>query len=162
MRVELKLINTLTTKLSLSSNVISSGGGGGPAYWGSINGDIEDQQDLIEFIEGKGYISEIPLEYVKREELNFYQPIGNYLTEIPSEYVTENELSDKGYLTNIPDTYVQREELSSYQPKGNYITEIPEDYITETELLNKGYATQDDLSTALGDIEAVLDNIIGS
>lgn len=49
-----------------------------------------------------------------------------YLTEVPSEYVTETELSGKGYLTSIPEEYVTNEELtsalSSKQDKGDYAT----------------------------------------
>lgn len=185
MRVDLRLNNTLSAKLNLSNSVISSGGGGSnvPLKWGNITGDVENQEDLVSYIDSKGYLTSIPDEYVTDADLLGYQPIGDYLTEIPSEYVTETELEGKGYLTEHQDIskLATKEELSGYQIKGNYLTEIPEDYakksdipdtskfiteipdeyITEQELNGKGYATEEKLTSALGDIEAVLDEIIG-
>lgn len=224
MRVELRLHNTLSAKLNISNSGISSGGGG-RVIWGNIVGEIENQEDLVAYIDSKGYLTSIPSEYVtetdllgyqpigdyltsipeeyvKRPELDSYQPKGDYLTAIPSEYITEEELegknyavkseiptttsaltNDSGYLTEHQDIsgLATKEELSGYQIKGNYLTEIPEDYakksdipdtskfiteipseyITETELGDKGYATEAQLTSALGDIESVLNNIIG-
>ena len=89
-----------------------------------------------------------------------------YITEIPSEYVTETELNGKGYATttqvnskqdvisdlstirsgaalgatalqSVPSEYVTETELNN---KG-YLNSIPSEYVTETELTNKGYAT---------------------
>ena len=50
-----------------------------------------------------------------------------YITEIPNEYVTESELDTKGYLTTIPFNYKTKEENDNlYQAKGNYLTSYTE------------------------------------
>jgi hypothetical protein len=50
-----------------------------------------------------------------------------YLTEIPSEYITETELNNKKYLTSVPSDYKTKTENDSlYQPKGNYLTSYTE------------------------------------
>lgn len=46
-----------------------------------------------EQIDNKGYITEIPSEYVTETDLD------GYLTSIPTEYITETELNNKGYAT---------------------------------------------------------------
>jgi hypothetical protein len=84
-------------------------------------------------IDGKGYLTSIPSEYITETELNS----KGYLTSIPTEYITETELNSKGYLTTIPGEYITETELNS---KG-YLTSIPTEYITETELNSKGYLT---------------------
>ena len=50
-----------------------------------------------------------------------------YISEIPSEYVTDRELNAKGYLTTIPFNYKTKEENDNlYQAKGNYLTSYTE------------------------------------
>ena len=109
---------------------------------GTGGGDMSNYYTKGE-IDSKGYITEIPSEYVTETELNG----KNYATttqvnakqdaisdlstirsgaalgatalqSVPAEYVTETELNNKGYLTSIPS-----------------------EYVTETELTNKSYAT---------------------
>jgi hypothetical protein len=67
--------------------------------------------------------------------------IRGFITEIPSEYVTESELATKGYLTEHQDLsgYAKKSEIPDVS---NFITEVPEEYITETELNAKGYLTK--------------------
>lgn len=194
MKVVLKLNNKLSTGIAP-----------GVAFWGSVKGDIQNQTDLVEYVDSK--ISEIEVSGgfngITEEELE----AKGYLTSIPDEYITETELNDKGYLTEHQDIshLATKEELSGYQIAGDYLTSIPdeymtweetndmfqsvsdtvnnvcmnhfqtvvepelnkklesvpEEYITEDELTAKGYATQAEMNAALGDIEAVLDEIIG-
>ena len=110
----------------------------------------------------KGYITEIPSEYITETELSAkgylteHQDIsgkanisdlstvatsGSYndLTNKPTIPNKTSQLqNDSGYLTSIPNEYVTDEELNV---KG-YLTSIPSEYITETELNSKGYLTQ--------------------
>ncbi len=110
----------------------------------------------------KGYITEIPSEYITETELSAkgylteHQDIsgkanisdlstvatsGSYndLTNKPTIPNKTSQLqNDSGYLTSIPNEYVTDEELNA---KG-YLTSIPSEYITETELNSKGYLTQ--------------------
>ena len=110
----------------------------------------------------KGYITEIPSEYITETELRAkgylteHQDIsgkanisdlstvatsGSYndLTNKPTIPNKTSQLqNDSGYLTSIPNEYVTDEELNA---KG-YLTSIPSEYITETELNSKGYLTQ--------------------
>ena len=170
MKVVLKLNNKLST--GIASGATSKG------LWGAIQGEIVNQKDLVEYIDEK-ILGVDHTEYVTEEELEG----KGYITSIPEEYITESELEAKEYLTEHQDLthLATKEELSGYQVKGDYltsipeeyakksdipdtsgfITEIPEEYITETELNAKGYATLAELNEALGDVNAVLDEIIG-
>ena len=210
MKVVLKLNNKLS--VGIAPGASSKG------LWGAIQGEIENQKDLVEYVdnkilgidhteyvtetelEAKGYLTTIPEEYAKKSDI---PDVSAFITEIPEEYITSEELEAKGYLTEHQDIshLATKEELSGYQVKGDYltsipeeyakksdipdtskfiteipeeyakksdipdtssfITTIPEEYITETELTAKGYATQAEMNAALGDIEAVLDEIIG-
>ena len=182
MKVVLKLNNKLS--VGIAPGASSKG------LWGAIQGEIENQKDLVEYVdnkilgidhteyvtetelEAKGYLTTIPEEYAKKSDI---PDVSAFITEIPEEYITSEELEAKGYLTEHQDIshLATKEELSGYQVSGDYalksdipdtssfITTIPEEYITETELTAKGYATQAEMNAALGDIEAVLDEIIG-
>lgn len=182
MKVVLKLNNKLS--VGIAPGASSKG------LWGAIQGEIENQKDLVEYVdnkilgidhteyvtetelEAKGYLTTIPEEYAKKSDI---PDVSAFITEIPEEYITSEELEAKGYLTEHQNIshLATKEELSGYQVSGNYalksdipdtsnfITTIPEEYITETELTAKGYATQAEMNAALGDIEAVLDEIIG-
>ena len=103
-------------------------------------------------------------QYYNKSEVDSLIPT-DYITEIPAEYVTESELNEKGYLTEHQDIsgLATKDELSnkadlaaldSYQPKGNYLTEVPSEYVTESVVDNK-------IATQIGNIETILDNIIG-
>jgi hypothetical protein len=205
MKVVLKLNNKLST--GINPGATSKG------LWGAIQGEIENQKDLVEYIdekilsvgyiteeelEGKGYITSIPEEYITeseldakeyltehqdlthlatKEELSGYQVKGDYLTSIPSEYAKKSDIPDTSkFITEIPEDYAKKSDIPT-----DYLTSIPSEYITETELNAKGYitsipseyakksdipdvssfVTEDQLNTTLGDIEQILDNIIG-
>ena len=89
--------------------------------------------------------SEIPTVPTKVSEL---QNDKGYLTEVPSEYITENELNAKGYLTQHQDISgkADRSEIptktSQLTNDRGFITSIPSEYVTETELNAKGYLTE--------------------
>lgn len=155
-----------------------------------INGvELKGDKTLEELgIQAKGNFAtkeEIP---TKVSQLN---NDSGYISRVPDEYVTETELEQKGYATKqeIPDVkeFVKTSDADKkYQPKGDYLTEIPDEYINSDELSEslKNYATKTDLSgkqdkgdyalkseipnisglatkEQIGDIETILDNIIG-
>lgn len=76
--------------------------------------------------------------------------------------INGNSLLGSGNITIKTDVdlsgYVTTDALNS---KG-YLTSVPSEYITETELSGMGYATQSYVDTQVGDIETILDNIIGN
>ena len=100
-------------------------------------------------------------DYYTKEEIDAKIPT-DYLTEIPSEYITESELNDKGYLTEhqsleglASEEWVnQQGYLKEHQSLANYAlkSEIPD---TTT------LATKAELTTAIGNIDTILDNING-
>ena len=111
----------------------------------------------MEMVEAKGYITEIPENYVTDEELNSkgflteHQDLSeyakkedlpdtsNFITEVPAEYITEDELNQKGFITEHQslDGYAKLEDIPT-----DYIKEIPSEYITEDELSQRGYLTE--------------------
>ena len=69
------------------------------ATWGEIVGDITKQQDLIDWVEGQGYLTEHqPIKTVNHQSL-----IGEGDIEIeavvPDYYATKQWVQDQGYLT---------------------------------------------------------------
>lgn len=52
-----------------------------------------DEEYINNIIESKGYITEVPSEYITEGELDE----RNYLKEIPEEYITSDELNEYGY-----------------------------------------------------------------
>ena len=119
-------------------------------------------EDAINNISNNGGSGADMTNYYTKEQIDS----KGYITEIPSEYVTETELNGKGYATttqvnskqdvisdlstirsgaalgatalqSVPAEYVTETELNN---KG-YLTSIPSEYVTETELTNKSYAT---------------------
>lgn len=96
-----------------------------------------------EWIEGQGFLTSIPDEYVTETELT----AKNYATksEIPTIPTNVSSFNnDSGYITNsaltgyATETYVS----DNYQVKGDYLTSVPDEYVTDTELTNKNYVTQ--------------------
>ena len=71
----------------------AEGGGGTSDHAQLTNRDAADQHP-ISAISGL------------QDALDDKQPKGNYITEVPSEYVTKNELAGKGYLTEETDPTV--------------------------------------------------------
>lgn len=94
-----------------------------------------------------------------------YQPKGNYLTSVPSEYVTEIELTNKGYATTTQlnskqDTLVSGTNIKTIN--GNSILGNGDITIGSggtTDLSN--YYTKAEIDTKIGDINTILENIIG-
>lgn len=70
-----------------------------------------------------------------------------YLTEIPSEYLTENELEGRGYATTTQvdakqDIISDLNAIRSGATAGaTALQEVPAEYVTEDELTSKGFAT---------------------
>ena len=111
-----------------------------------------------EEIENKGYLTDIPDEYVTETELDN----KGYLTEHQdiTHLATKEELNTKADLEHIHEEYLTehqninhlatKEELTnSLNNKSDvshthdqYLTSVPSEYITETELNSKGYLTE--------------------
>lgn len=109
------------------------------------------------------------LESSLQGEIDKKQPKGEYLTSIPDEYVTENEfktingesilgdgdITIAGNNANIIE--ITQEEFDNITPESNTIY-----VITDAESIDIAqYATQEYVDNKLGDIETILDNIIG-
>lgn len=95
------------------------------ATWGEIVGDVTKQEDLIDWVEGQGYLTEHqPIKTVNHQSL-----IGEGDIEIeavvPDYYATKQWVEDQGYLT-------EHQSL--------------EGYATEDWVEGQGYLVQDDLS----------------
>ena len=85
------------------------------------------------WVNGRGYLTAIPAEYVTSAEL----------TEALGDYVTADTLSGYGYITSAA--------LNGYATQGwvqeqGYLTAVPAEYVTDTELTAKGYATTADVA----------------
>jgi hypothetical protein len=136
-----------------------------PGMLDPVNFSIKETINTVYYtksqIDGKGFLTTIPLEYITETELN----AKGYLTSIPSEFITETELNGKGYLTTIPSEFITETELAAnnysktqidtnhytktqidtniytktqIDAKG-YLTTIPAEYITESELAANNY-----------------------
>ena len=174
-----------------ANNKLSAGITPGTVIWGSIKGDIANQQDLIEYVDGK--IAEIEISGggsgITEEELE----AKGYLTSVPEEYITEEELNAKGYLAEHQDIshLATKDELSGYQVAGDYAlrSELPDTswFVSQDDLNNRGYVTseaiptnmsqlnndagylteingyvsEEQFNTTIGDINTLLDEIIG-
>ena len=73
----------------------------------------------------------------------------------------EGNIEISGGTTDLSNYYTKSESDNKFQEKGDYLTSVPSEYITETELTNKGYATTTYVDTQIGDINTILENIIG-
>ena len=126
-------------------------------------------KDEIDALIPSGFITEIPSEYITESELNNkgyltqHQDLSeyaklddlptDYIKEIPSEYITETELNDKGYLT-------EHQSLEGFAKK----SDIPDtsNFATKSEIPDTStLATKAELTTAIGNIDTILDNING-
>ena len=75
-----------------------------------------------------------------------------YLTNIPSEYVTDSELESKGYLTQHQDISGKQDAISDLETirsgaalGATALQSVPSEYVTESELNAKNYAIKSDL-----------------
>lgn len=73
----------------------------------------------------------------------------------------EGNIEISGGTTDLSDYYTKTECDGKFQLKGNYLTSVPDEYVTDTELTNKGYATTTYVDTQIGNINTILENIIG-
>ena len=111
---------------------LEQGGGGGGGTWGSITGDITDQEDLMEvFGEQEGWIHDAEDRIAALED-------G---TTVPTGTATESWVQQQGYLTSS--------DLSGYATESwvqqqGYLTQHQDltGYATETWVQNQGYLTQ--------------------
>ena len=110
---------------------VASHGGGG-AEWGSITGVLSDQTDLMSYMSSFATMSWVEAQ--------------GYLTEHQSleGYATESWVSSQGYLTSTALTGYATESWVSSQ---GYLTSVPSGYATEQWVGQQGYLTQDNLSS---------------
>lgn len=130
------------------------------ATWGEIIGDVTKQEDLIEWVEGQGYLTEHqPIKTVNHQSL-----IGEGDIEIeavvPDYYATKQWVQDQGYLTEHQSLegyateswvsgqgYLVESDLSQYATRQwvvgrGYITsEALTGYATESWVSSQGYLT---------------------
>ena len=120
-------------------------------------------------------------QYYTKKEID--GKFDNIVTDIPEEYITESELNQKGYLTEHQslDNYYNKSEVDAkISSAGNFDSTL---YYTKSEIDSKGYltehqslegyalkseipdttglATKTELTTAIGNIDTILDNING-
>ena len=86
---------------------------------------------------------------------------ANYKTINGESILGEGNIEISGGTTDLSDYYTKTECDGKFQLKGNYLTSIPSEYVTDTELTNKGYATTTYVDTQIGNINTILENIIG-
>ena len=100
-------------------------------------------EDAINNISNNGGSGADMTNYYTKEQIDN----KGYITEIPAEYVTETELNSKGYATTTQvntkqDAISDLATIRSNAEKGaTALQSVPSEYVTETELTNKGYAT---------------------
>ena len=89
-----------------------------------------------------------------------------YLTNIPSEYVTNSELEGKGYLTQHQDISGKQDVITDLDVIRNgaslgatALQSVPSEYVTESELSQKGYLTEHQDISGKQDIILDLDAI---
>ena len=110
----------------------------GPSVWGEIYGDIQDQKDLINLIEGAGVTPE------DREKIDKIDGIEAGLStkadrsELPdmSNYATKPELNNKADRSELPD-------MSNYATQGEL------------------QSTYNELNNKIGDLTAITEEILG-
>ena len=139
------------------------------ATWGEIVGDVTKQEDLIDWVEGQGYLTEHqPIKTVNGQSLIGE---GDIVIEavVPDYYATKQWVQDQGYLV--------QDDLSQYATRQwvvgrGYITSSAlEGYATEQWVGQQGYASDTDLTsltarvsaleTNYGDAITITNNILG-
>ena len=116
------------------------------AVWGSITGNIADQTDLIDYVAGKD------------NEIKTWVSEQGYITSIPDTYATKTWVSEQGYLTSLSlngyatENWVSSNFLSSTALSG---------YATQSWVTNQGYTTQTYVDDKIGQIDTLLDQMLG-
>ena len=110
---------------------------GANTYWGFIAGNITDQEDLVSWVEGHGYLTEHqPLKTVNGQSL---VGTGNIQIEasVPSYYATKAWVQSQGYLVS--------DDLSQYATR-QWV--VGRGYATQSWVESQGYLTShQDLSS---------------
>ena len=125
---------------------LEQGGGGGGGTWGSITGDITDQEDLMEvFGEQEGWIHDAEDRIAALEDgttvptgtatESWVQQQGYLTSSDLSGYATESWVQQQGYLT-------QHQDLTGYATESwvqqqGYLTSVPSTYATKTWATNQ-------------------------
>ena len=150
---------------------------GATTYWGFIAGSVTDQEDLVSWVEGHGYLTEHqPLKTVNGQSL---VGTGNIQIDasIPSYYATQSWVQSQGYLVSddlsqyatrqwvtgrgyVTQSWVEsqgyltsHQDLSSYATMSwvsdqGYLTSVPSEYATMSWVESQGYLTShQDLSS---------------
>lgn len=87
--------------------------------------------------------------------------VVNFKTINGESILGEGNITIESETVDLTNYYTKTECDGKFQLKGNYLTSIPSEYVTETELTNKGYATTTYVDTQIGNINTILENIIG-
>ena len=123
--------------------------------WVSSQGYLTSHQDLTGFatkdwVSSQGYLT-------SHQDLTGYATESwvtnqGYITSIPDTFATKDWVSSQGYLT-------EHQDLSSYALK----SEIPSlnGYATETWVISQGYTTQTYVDNKIGQIDTLLDQMLG-
>ena len=74
--------------------------------YGYITSAALDGYATQSWVNGRGFLTAVPAEYVTEDELS----AKGYLTAVPAEYVTDSELTGKGYATtaDVAETYAPK------------------------------------------------------
>ena len=152
-------------------NVIDEGEG---KYVTSISTDVNDKHSIIvsredidlsgylkenaldayatqEWVNGKGFITSIPNEYVTESEINAYNFVKettlegyaqqSWVTEKITEAVTSGtvDLSEYATIQYVDEKFVKTEALNAYATQEwvneqKYLTSIPDEYVTESDI----------------------------
>ena len=106
------------------------------------------------WVSEQGYITSIPDTYATKT----WVESQSYLTSLSlNGYATESWVSSQGYITSIPDTYATKTWVSEQ----GYITSIPDTFATKDWVSSQGYTTQTYVDDKIGQIDILLDQMLG-
>ena len=133
------------------------------------------------WVSEQGYLTSLSLNGYATESWVSSQ---GYITSIPETYATKTWVSEQGYITSIPETYATKTWVSEQgyatetwvESKGYALqSEIPDmssyalksdipsltGYATESWVTNQGYTTQTYVDDKIGQIDILLDQMLG-
>ena len=148
--------------------------------WVSSQGYLTSHQDLTSYateswVESKGYITSIPDTFATKTWVSEQ----GYLTSHQdlTGYATESWVTSQGYITSIPDTFATKSWVSSQGyltslSLTGYATEnwVSSNFLSTTALLgyatqewvtSQGYTTQTYVDDKIGQIDILLDQMLG-